>query len=88
MKRERKAFGEYLDLKLRRLLNRLHFLDEIRAHLGLTRLYGRAAPGKRVEEGTPGYSGPHYSIIAALSQAGVSAPWILAGAMDGAAFRA
>ncbi len=73
---------------MRRLLNRLHFFDEIGAHLGLTRLYGRAAPGQRVVEGTPGYSGPHYSIIAALSQAGVSAPWLLAGAMDGAAFRA
>lgn len=88
MKRERKAFAEYLDLQLRRLLDRLHFLDEIGAHLGLTRLYGRAAPGKRVVEGTPGYSGPHYTIVAALSLAGVSAPWMLEGAMDGAAFRA
>ena len=88
MKRERKAFGEYLELQLRSLLNRLHFLDEIGAHLGLTRLYGRAAPGKRVVEGTPGYSGPHYTIVAALGLAGVSAPWMLEGAMDGAAFRA
>jgi transposase len=88
VKRERKAFVEQIDLQLRRLLDRLKFLDEIGAHLGLTRLYGRAAPGKRVVEGTPGYAGPHYTIIAALSQTGVSAPWLLEGAMDGAAFRA
>lgn len=72
---------------MRNLLDRLHFLDESGAHLGLTRLYGRAAPGKRVVEGTPGYSGPHYTIVAALSLAGVKAPWMLEGAMDGAAFR-
>ena len=67
-------------------LPRLHFLDEFGAHLGLTRAYGRAAPGKRVSEGTPDYSGPHYTVVATLSLAGITAPWVLEGAMTGAAF--
>lgn len=37
-------------------------------------------------EGTPGHSGPHYTLIAALSTQGVQAPWLLQGTMDGAAF--
>ena len=36
-------------------------------------------------EGTPGDSGAHYTLIAALSLQGAQAPWILKGAMDGAA---
>jgi hypothetical protein len=35
------------------------------AHLGLTRLLGRAAPGERVVEATPGYSGKHETSLAA-----------------------
>jgi transposase len=73
---------------LRRLLRQLHFLDEIGTHLGLTRLYGRAAPGVRVVEATPGYSGPHYSAVASLSLQGVAAPWVLEGSIDGPAFLA
>jgi Transposase and inactivated derivatives len=56
--------------------------------LGLTRLYGRAAPGERVVESTPGTSGPRYTVVATLSLDGVRAPWVFAGAMDGVAFRA
>jgi transposase len=39
-----------------------------------------------VVEGTPGDSGAHYTLIAALSIQSIQAPWILEGAMDGAAF--
>jgi transposase len=65
---------------------RLRFLDEFGVHLGLTRTYGRAAPGERVVEGTPGYSGPHYTVVAALGPDGVRAPLLLEGAMNGVAF--
>ncbi len=64
----------------------LKFLDESGVNLGLTRLFGRAAPGRRVVEATPGDSGPHYSLLAALGLQGLQAPWILEGSMDGAAF--
>jgi hypothetical protein len=43
---------------LGKLIQRLKFLDESGANLGLTRLCGRAAPGQRVVEATPGYSNP------------------------------
>jgi transposase len=64
----------------------LKFLDESGTNLGFTRRFGRAHPGQRVVEGTPGNAGPHYSLLATLSTQGVQAPWLLKGAMDGAAF--
>jgi len=86
VKRARRAFVNYRDDDLAPLLERLHFLDEFGAHLGMTRTYGRAAPGKRVLEGTPDYSGPHYTVVASLGLAGIKAPWVLEGAMNGTAF--
>ena len=68
------------------MIKRLKFIDESGVNLGLTRLFGRAAPGQRVVEATPGDSGAHYTLIAALSWQGVQAPWVLEGSMDGAAF--
>jgi transposase len=86
VKRERHAFVDYRDDALLAVLDRLHFLDEFGAHLGMTRTYGRAAPGKRVVEATPDYSGPHYTVVATISLAGVAAPWIFEGAMNGTIF--
>ncbi len=73
---------------LGKLVKRLKFIDESGSHLGLTRLCGRAAPGQRVVEATPGYSGPHYTLVATLGWKEVTAPWILEGAMNGVAFEA
>jgi len=86
VKRERRAFVDYRDDALLAILDRLHFLDEFGAHLGMTRTYGRAAPGQRVVEATPDYSGPHYTVVATISLAGVAAPWIFEGAMNGTTF--
>ena len=86
MKRERRAFVDYRDDALLAILDRLHFLDEFGAHLGMTRTYGRAAPGRRVVEATPDYSGPHYTVVATISLAGVAAPWIFEGAMNSTTF--
>lgn len=76
-----------IETRLNRVLEKLKFLDESGAHLGLTRLYGRAAPGERVVESTPGHSGPHYTLVAALSLTGISAPWVIEGAMTTARFQ-
>jgi transposase len=73
---------------LGKFVKRLKFLDESGAHLGLTRLCGRAAPGQRVVEATPGYSGPHYTLVATLGWQEVTAPWIFAGSMNSVAFEA
>jgi transposase len=71
---------------LRDLAAHLKFIDESGTHLGLTRLCGRAAPGERVVEATPGYSGKHYTVIAALGLTEVSAAWVLEAAMTREAF--
>lgn len=71
---------------LRHSAAHLKFIDESGAHLGLTRLFGRAAPGARVSEATPGYSGKHYTVVAALGLTQVSATWVLEGGMTGDAF--
>lgn len=70
------------------MIRRLKFIDEIGANLGLTRLFGRAAPGERVVDASPGHSGPHYTMVAALGWQAIDAPWVLKGAMDGTAFEA
>ena len=88
MKDLRTAFHERVATTLAPVREKLHFIDEIGTHLGLTRLYGRAAPGERVVEATSGYSGPHYTTVAALSLHGVQAPWLLKGSMNGPAFEA
>jgi transposase len=82
----RATFAQHMLDDLAPLAEKLHFIDEIGTHLGLTRLYGRAAPGERVVEATPGFSGPHYTSVAALNLRGVHAPFIFQGSMDGPAF--
>jgi transposase len=70
------------------LIRRLHFIDETGTHLGMTRWYGRATPGQRVVEATPGHSGKHYTVVATLGWQAVKAPWVLEGSMDRTAFAA
>jgi hypothetical protein len=41
--------------------------------------------GARVVEATPGASGTHDTVTAVLSDYGVEAPWVVDGAMTGAA---
>lgn len=86
MKRQRRTFDAEIRTQAGQLLEHLKFIDEFGVHLGLTRLFGRAAPGERVVEGTPGYSGPHYTVVAALGLQGLEAPWVFEGATSGLAF--
>ncbi len=82
----RRQFAQRITEEWVQVLRRLKFIDESGVHFGLTRWFGRAQPGPRVVEATPGDSGAHYSLLAALSTQGLQAPWILQGALDGAAF--
>jgi transposase len=66
----------------------LHFIDESGINLGLTRRYGRAAPGIRVEDAVPFNPGPNVSVIGALSVRGIGAVMSLEGATDGPVFLA
>lgn len=83
MKRQRRRFKK----KVAGLdVTRFKFLDESGVHLGLTRRYGRAAPGQRVVESVPLPSGPQTTTLAVLGVRGISAPLVLPGAVDGTVF--
>jgi len=68
------------------LAEHLKFIDETGIHMGMTRLFGRALPGKRVVDAVPSHSGQHFTLLATIGLTGVFAPWMLEGAVDGAAF--
>jgi transposase len=86
VRRLRRQFRQRVSEEWGARLEHLKFIDESGVNLGFTRWFGRARPGQRVVEGTPGDSGPHYTLLAAVGVQGLQAPWILEGAMDGAAF--
>ncbi len=67
---------------------RLKFLDEAGSNLSMTRLYGRAAPGERVYDSVPQNYGENITMLACLSETGLSAPMTVEGAVDGLVFRA
>jgi transposase len=53
------------------------------SHLGLTRRYGRAAPGQRVYEQVPGDRGGNVSTIGALGLDGIRTGLSVPGPIDG-----
>jgi transposase len=53
------------------------------SNLGLTRLYGRAAPGQRVRDHVPGDRGGNGSTLGALSLEGIRTGLSVPGAIDG-----
>ena len=53
------------------------------SHRGLTRLYGRAAPGRRVLDQVPGDPGGNVSTIGAMSLDGLRTGLSVPGAIDG-----
>jgi len=66
---------------------RFVFLDETATHVALTRLYGRAAPGKRVVDAVPHGHWRITTLVAAVRLGGATAPLVFEGATDTAAFR-
>ena len=48
------------------LAEHLKFIDEFGAHLGMTRLFGRAAPGERVVEAVPYQPDEKWTLVAAV----------------------
>jgi hypothetical protein len=65
---------------------RLVFTDETGFHLALTRAYGRAARGERVNQSVPRNHGKGVSLIGSLGLRGLLAPLSLEGAVDTVAF--
>jgi transposase len=67
---------------------RFVFTDETGFHLAMTRAYGRAARGERVNQSVPRNRGRGVTLIGSLGLRGVLAPLSLEGALDTAAFDA
>ena len=65
---------------------RLVFIDETAVTTKLTRLYGRAPVGKRLCAKVPHGHWKTLTLVAALRVDGVTAPYVVDGAMDGPAF--
>ncbi len=67
---------------------RLKFIDESGVTTVLTRLFGRAAPGERVQEGVPKNYGQSTSVVSLIGLAGVETTMLVEGAVDTLAFDA
>jgi transposase len=68
--------------------HRLVFLDETSTNTKLTRLRGRALRGERLRACAPFGKWGTQTFIAGLRLWGLTAPWVLDGPMNGAAFNA
>lgn len=68
--------------------DRLVFLDETGAKTNMTRQYGRARKGQRIKDHAPHGHWNTTTLVAAVGRMGSSAPMVLEGPMDGAAFEA
>lgn len=65
------------------LIGKLVFIDEMGSHLAMTRLYGRAEPGKRIFEKVPGDRGKNVSTIGAIGLDGIRTALSVPGPIDG-----
>ena len=73
---------------MRRIPQRLVFLDETSVKTNLTRLRGRALRGERLAGAAPFGKWRTQTFVAGLAHDGLVAPWVIEGAMDGTAFEA
>jgi transposase len=71
---------------MRRTPERLVFIDETSVKTNLTRLRGRAPRGERLYGAAPFGAWNTQTFIAGLTSNGLIAPWLIKGAMNGAAF--
>jgi transposase len=68
--------------------SRLVFIDETAVTTKMTRLYGRAPRGKRLVAKVPHGHWKTLTLVAACRVDGMTAPYVVDGAMDGPAFLA
>jgi transposase len=65
----------------------LVFIDETAANTAMARRYGRAPRGERCRMSVPQSHWKTTTVAVGLRASGISAPWLLDGAMTGQAFR-
>ena len=71
---------------MRRQPARLVFIDETSVNTKMTRPRGRARKGKRLQASAPFGKWATQTFIAGLRHDGLTAPWVIPGAMDREAF--
>ena len=71
---------------MRREPYRLVFIDETSVNTKMTRLRGRARNGKRLKASAPFGKWGTQTFIAGLRHDGLTAPWVIPGAIDREAF--
>lgn len=71
---------------MQRMPERLVFIDETSVKTNMTRLRGRAPMGQRLVDAAPFGKWRTQTFIAGLAHEGMIAPWVIEGAMNGAAF--
>ena len=67
--------------------SRLVFLDESGVNTGMTRLYGRAMQGERVQEAVPDTRFHRTTILSSVRLDGTTMPFVFEGALNGDIFR-
>jgi hypothetical protein len=65
--------------------DRLVFIDETAANTAMARRYGRAPRGERCRMSVPQGHWKTTTVTAGLRTSGITAPWLLDGAMNGPA---
>ncbi len=82
----RKIWIEDRQPHMRRDPSRLVFIDETSVNTKMARLRGRARYGTRLKASAPFGKWGTQTFIAGLRQGGLTAPWVIPGAMDRQAF--
>lgn len=83
---KRRVWIEKRQPRMRRQPGRLVFIDETSLNTKMTRLRGRARRGRRLKASAPYGKWGTQTLIAGLRHEGLSAPWVIPGAMNRAAF--
>lgn len=83
---KRRVWIEKRQPRMRRQPGRLVFIDETSLNTKMTRLRGRARRGRRLKASAPYGKWGTQTLIAGLRHEGLTAPWVIQGAMNRAAF--
>ena len=81
--RDEKERRKFRRIIIQFVIGKLVFIDEMGSNIAMTRLYGRAKPGKRIFEKIPGNRGKNVSTIGAISLDGIRTGLSVQGAIDG-----
>ena len=83
---KRRVWIEKRQPRMRRQPGRLVFIDETSLNTKMARLRGRARRGRRLKASAPYGKWGTQTLIAGLRHEGLTAPWVIHGAMNRAAF--